>query len=224
MTNETAAPGRRDRKKLATRDALRAAAWTLFSEQGVTATSIEQITDAADVSPRTFFRYFESKYDLLLPDLTALYADLEKALSQRRSSEHPLHAYEQALLTVVMQQAVSGGGLMTIVPGLDPTDPALAARLARTFLTWEERLTDVFGERLRATSPEQDADELTLQAAVTAGVAVAGTRAVLRLLRRNPGLTPTQQLHLLHVTFAFVRAGCDNAETAAGPPMASASP
>jgi AcrR family transcriptional regulator len=53
--------GLRDRKKRRTRQAIRAAAIDLFTQQGVEATTIEQIASAADISPRTFFNYFESK-------------------------------------------------------------------------------------------------------------------------------------------------------------------
>lgn len=53
--------GLRDRKKRRTRQAIRAAAIELFTVQGVEATTIEQIAAAADISPRTFFNYFDSK-------------------------------------------------------------------------------------------------------------------------------------------------------------------
>jgi AcrR family transcriptional regulator len=44
-----------------TRDALIDAALTLFARHGFDATTTEQITQAAGVSPRTFFRYFPTK-------------------------------------------------------------------------------------------------------------------------------------------------------------------
>jgi AcrR family transcriptional regulator len=64
---ESAAAGRRDRKKSKTRSELRRAALELFAVQGYAETTVEQITDAVDVSARTFFRYFPAKDDVLFP-------------------------------------------------------------------------------------------------------------------------------------------------------------
>jgi AcrR family transcriptional regulator len=63
-------PGLRERKKLQTRKAIHEAAFRLVEEQGLEATTIEQICTEADVSSRTFFNYFTSKAAaaLELPD------------------------------------------------------------------------------------------------------------------------------------------------------------
>lgn len=59
-------PGLRERKKTKTRQALLDAADEMFAARGYEATTLEDICDAAEVSLRTFFRYFDSKLDLAL--------------------------------------------------------------------------------------------------------------------------------------------------------------
>jgi AcrR family transcriptional regulator len=61
-------PGLRERKKAKTRAALQEHALRLFREQGYEATTVDEIADAAEVSPSTFFRYFPTKEDVVLYD------------------------------------------------------------------------------------------------------------------------------------------------------------
>ncbi|MGW2745252.1 TetR/AcrR family transcriptional regulator [Streptomyces sp. NPDC001450] len=60
--------GLRERKKIKTREAIRAATYGLIKEQGYDATTIEQIAERAEVSPSTVFRYFPTKEDIVLTD------------------------------------------------------------------------------------------------------------------------------------------------------------
>ena len=78
-------PGLRERKKLQTRHAIHQAALELIDEQGLEATTIDQICSAADVSSRTFFNYFPSKAAALLqlPDATISPEVRERFLAAR---------------------------------------------------------------------------------------------------------------------------------------------
>jgi AcrR family transcriptional regulator len=58
--------GLRDRKRLETRHRIAESARSLALEQDIDHTTIEQIAARAEVSPRTFFNYFESKEDAVL--------------------------------------------------------------------------------------------------------------------------------------------------------------
>ncbi len=60
--------GLRERKKAKTKAAIQQHALRLFHEQGYEATTVEQIAEAAEISPSTFFRYFPTKEDVVLED------------------------------------------------------------------------------------------------------------------------------------------------------------
>lgn len=60
--------GRRERKKLQTRALIQREALRLFLEKGFEATTIEEIAEAADIAPSTFFNYFPTKESVVLQD------------------------------------------------------------------------------------------------------------------------------------------------------------
>ena len=92
-----AASGLRERKKARTREAIIDAALDLFGRKGFDATTIEDIAAAADVSPRTFFRYFDSKVDLVMAHNEAHGDKIAPLIAARPASEGPLEALRQVM-------------------------------------------------------------------------------------------------------------------------------
>src|SRR3984957_14519828 len=83
---------RRERKKRQTRDALVHAALTLFDAKGYEHTAVREITDAVDVSERTFFRYFAGKEDLALSFIRDSTDAFIRELAARPAEEPPFSA------------------------------------------------------------------------------------------------------------------------------------
>ena len=68
MSASSPAAGLRERKKVRTRETIRAHALRLFTTQGYDATTVQQIIADVEVSESTFFRYFPTKSDVILTD------------------------------------------------------------------------------------------------------------------------------------------------------------
>src|SRR5438270_3777638 len=62
------ARGLRERKKLKTKEAIQREALRLFQEQGYDETTVEQIAEAVEISPSTFFNYFPTKENVVFED------------------------------------------------------------------------------------------------------------------------------------------------------------
>jgi AcrR family transcriptional regulator len=91
-------PGLRERKKARTRAAIQEHALRLIKEQGYDATTVEQIAEAAEVSPSTFFRYFPTKEDVVAYD--ALDPLVMEAWRSQPSGLTPIAAMRRAMFEV----------------------------------------------------------------------------------------------------------------------------
>lgn len=199
MPPEREESGLRARKKEQTRRALRDCGARLFAERGFAGTTIADIAACANVSERTFFRYFDSKEALLLPDTVDLFAYIEDALAARPADEEPLHAVCQALLAAA--EPFTASGLTALTHPLEGTEPLVTARIVQAFADFEDRLAELVRERLPADEPDGD-----LHAAVLACAALSAARAVLRTQRgrRAAGTATTDGPRLLPTAFDFL--------------------
>src|SRR5580765_1958669 len=81
---------RRQRRSAETRERLFRAALRLFAEKGFAETTVEDITNAADVGKGTFFNYFPSKDHILLAFGEMQLGKLQEAVNHARSSNEPM--------------------------------------------------------------------------------------------------------------------------------------
>jgi AcrR family transcriptional regulator len=160
----------RERKKLATRRLLRRAALELVGERGLANVTVEDIAEAADVSPRTFFNYFPSKEAALFggePDRAA-------GLRDRVAHLAPGVPAVEVLRTVMAQDAEEMAAELRSLGG-DPadwlrrmkvarTDPHVRAAQAAHMATIERAIGEGLAARLGA-DPETDPYPWVLAAA-----------------------------------------------------------
>ncbi len=95
--------GRRERHRAETRDRIVRHALQLFSERGVSATTIEDITEAADVGKGTFFNYFPSKEHILAHICQLQMRKIREFVSQAIESTEPLESVMYRLALTVTE-------------------------------------------------------------------------------------------------------------------------
>lgn len=128
-------PGLRERKKARTRRVLQEHALRLFRRQGYAATTVEQIAEAAEVSPSTFFRYFPTKEDVVLYDVLDPF--LIEAFRRQPAEVGPLSAMRAAMHEVweglspeAVEEQLERGRLVYTVPELQQRYIAEVVRTA----------------------------------------------------------------------------------------------
>jgi AcrR family transcriptional regulator len=145
MPSDTVRPGLRERKKAKTRAAIQAHALRLFAERGYHATTVEQIADAAEVSPSTFFRYFPTKEDVVLydefdPQMTAAFLAQPPELG-------PVAALRRAIPQVLEATSAEDSEREHLRHTLVRSVPELRARALDTFTGGMQLLVDAVAER-----------------------------------------------------------------------------
>jgi AcrR family transcriptional regulator len=161
----TAAVGLRERKKARTREALKDAAMELFTRHGFDGTTVEEIADACEVSPRTFFRYFPTKEDVLFADTEARRERLLAVLADQPSGAPPFAAIHTAMRALALDYRDDRAALVArskIVEG----SPQLQAYKAEQQHGWEAAVVDALERRPAPVGERATRTELQLLTAV----------------------------------------------------------
>lgn len=133
QTRRTATSGRRERHRAATRERLLRAALRLFAERGYLETTVEDITEAADVGKGTFFNYFQTKEHVLATFGDERVAVIERAAEEARRTKGPV-------LPVIKNLATYLAGLSAESPALLRTIYAANAACAPARAEMQKRI------------------------------------------------------------------------------------
>lgn len=153
-TAEVPAVSLRERKKWATRAALRRSAVALVAARGLAAVTVEDIAAAVEVSPRTFFNYFPSKEDAICGWDPILIEEMVDRLRGRPKGEAAPTALRAALLEVMSPFDADARDLLERLRVIH-SDPNLLSHHAGRWAEAERRLVAVLAER-RGTDAADD--------------------------------------------------------------------
>ncbi|MBD7919092.1 TetR/AcrR family transcriptional regulator [Cellulomonas sp. Sa3CUA2] len=164
--------GLREHRRRETRRAIADAALDLFERQGVPATSVEAIAEAAGIAPRTFYRHAGTKENALFVDDDAVERLVASVRAVDQTPPTVIRAIEQAYLAHIDAfdaEPPESHARVLRVRRLVLADPSL---LARALAREDEQVHELTTIVLHAGDPA-DVDELQARIVVTAiGTAV----------------------------------------------------
>lgn len=157
------------------------AAVELFLRQGFQQTTVDEIAGAANVSRRTFFRYFGTKEEALSAWVDDVGSDLAEALDARPRDEPAFTSLRAALepLIVYAEQDIERIRMLKALAGPQGLFPALSEAKQGS---WASELSAILADRAR---PE-DAAEAALQVAIAFS---AYDWAMSQWLRSSPAMS-----------------------------------
>jgi AcrR family transcriptional regulator len=199
--------GLRERKKARTHEALERTALELFRRRGFDNTTIEDIAEACEVSPRTFFRYFSSKTDVLYGDDPDCRRQRMLALlAAQPATASPLEALRGAMLAIAEEYASDRDRLAARMAVIE-SNPGLRASKSEAQRGWEDAVVEQLTVRERAAGSARDALELRLIAAT----GTAALRAALDAWLAGPRSASLAEL--INAAFDRLASGLDGPAT-----------
>lgn len=158
----------RDRKKLATREALSNAAFRLVLEHGIDAVTPEAVADAVGVSPRTFRNYFTCREEAVFDGLVLRAGSMVDALRARPAGE-PVWDSLIAVLPAHFTEIVGNRDDVAVLRSVVLENPVMFAQNLAAFERIDRLLAETIAER---TGRDVDADLEPALLASCAGVAL----------------------------------------------------
>jgi AcrR family transcriptional regulator len=181
-------PNRRERRRVETRERIYRAALQIFAERGYLETTVEDITEAADVGKGTFFNYFPTKEHVLATYGEQRVAAIELALKKARSANRSVLAVLKELATDLAGQSSQSPDLLRSIFAAHLSCAPVRAELQNRLQRARRLLAEIFvvgqarGEIRRDRSA---ADLARLTHLILMGVTIAWALNPDSMLRRS---------------------------------------
>lgn len=189
LPGEKPAPGLRERKRVATHRAIQHAVLELATARGYEHVTVEDITAAVNVSPRTFFNYFASKEEAVVGELPKL-SELDAAEQFLAEGESvTILAGLQRLFEAAADELSSDRIASQRRRELLRKHPVLFAKRMAYLHSFEVELTQLVNQRLSADNPQLavDSDALMQHAGLLSQIGLATMRFAYRRWIETPG-------------------------------------
>ena len=177
MSPDTEEPGLRERKRLATRRAIQHAVLTLSLQTGLEKVTVEDISRAASISPRTFFNYFPSKDAALLGDTPDLASEEAIEAFVHGGPDGDILGQVAVLLAESLERSETDREIHQLRQAVLKDSTYLFGLRMATLRDFEARLLDIVTRRFEADHPERAGTPgLAQRALLFSLVAVAAMR------------------------------------------------
>ena len=138
--------GLRERKKLKTKASIQREAMRLFLEKGFEETTVEDIAEAVEISPSTFFNYFPSKEDVVFED--ELDPFVIAAFDAQPRDLHPIHRLRMAMRAVFGNLTPEQDAIMRQRMQLLATTPELRGAMLSQFAGLVDQIAHLLAPRV----------------------------------------------------------------------------
>ena len=141
---KTAVASRRVRHSAELRERLFRAALTLFGKKGYAQTTVEDITEAADVGKGTFFNYFPTKEHVLATYGEERVAAMERALQRAKSGKRPVLDVLKELITDLAGQSSESPDLLRAIFAAHLSSAPIRAHLQQRLRRGRRLMAEIF--------------------------------------------------------------------------------
>lgn len=176
-------------------DEIARTAMSLFAERGFHNVTVEEIAEAAEISPRTFFRYFPAKEDVVLLEQRRMQQRLVDVFADRPDHEPAITALRNAYLST-SDVAPNRRKAVLLHNRVRLDVPSILARGFGEDVIGNESITTEMARRMRL-DPERDPRPAIAAAAMAAAASIAFDRWVRAGGRGNPADTVGEALAMV---------------------------